>query len=99
MIAAWNAATGWPDTQVMSDELPPTRVTDEASAVPRLRVVRDDAGSASRGPGAAPPAPRPRTIGRLIAQTALIADSAVARRSEADLQPRGVSGRLLGRFR
>jgi len=43
---------------------------------------------------------RPRTIGRLIAQTALIADSAVSRR-ESDVEAGGPrrSGRLLGRFR
>ena len=44
---------------------------------------------------------RPRTIGRLIAQTAMIADTAVMRRSEergADAS-RGLAGRLLHRFR
>lgn len=49
-------------------------------------------------PGAAP-APRPRTIGRLIAQTALIADSAVTRRSLEPEDQRGMAGRLFGRFR
>jgi hypothetical protein len=44
---------------------------------------------------------RPRTIGRLIAQTALIADSAVMRRREerTEHEARGLTGRLLGRFR
>ncbi|MCB0879803.1 MAG: hypothetical protein KDC46_12595 [Thermoleophilia bacterium] len=49
-----------------------------------------------------PPAARPRTIGRVIAQTALIADSAVTRRRLDDRTPdagRGMAGRLLGRFR
>jgi hypothetical protein len=52
-------------------------------------------------PGELPtPAQRPRTIGRLIAQTALIADSAVNRRRlDEHADGRGVAGRLLGRFR
>ena len=51
----------------------------------------------------ASPAARPRTIGRVIAQTALIADSAVTRRRVDDRLPdaggRGMAGRLLNRFR
>jgi hypothetical protein len=53
-------------------------------------------------PSDARPAARPRTIGRVIAQTALIADSAVTRRRVDDRLPemgRGMAGRLLGRFR
>ena len=54
-------------------------------------------------PVGTPPAARPRTIGRIIAQTALIADSALTRRRmDSDRSPnlgRGVAGRLLGRFR
>jgi hypothetical protein len=52
-------------------------------------------------PGELPvPAQRPRTIGRLIAQTALIADSAVNRRRlDEHGDGRGMAGRLLGRFR
>lgn len=81
--------------RVMSDS-PGT--TDEASDETRrrdhLRVIAD-------GPVAAgePPA-RPRSIGRVIAQTALIADGAISRRAAgtAPGDARGV-GRLLGRFR
>jgi hypothetical protein len=43
---------------------------------------------------------RPRTIGRLIAQTALIAETAsMRRREERAAQPLGIAGRLMGRFR
>jgi hypothetical protein len=52
-------------------------------------------------PGA-PASARPRTIGRVIAQTALIADSAMTRRRLSDDAPgagRSVAGRFLGRFR
>ncbi|MCW2950333.1 MAG: hypothetical protein JWN41_1346 [Thermoleophilia bacterium] len=43
---------------------------------------------------------RPRTIGRLIAQTALIAESATNRRAEERVQPpRGIADRFIGRFR
>ena len=42
---------------------------------------------------------RPRTIGRLIAQTAMIAETAALRRREQrEPQPRGL-GRIVGRFR
>lgn len=60
-----------------------------------LRLVPEPADSGVGG------AARPRTIGRLIAQTALIADSAVTRRRVADTLPTypGRGGRLLGRFR
>jgi hypothetical protein len=74
--------------------------TDSRSSRPRrdhLSLVRDAPVDAS-----VPPAARPRTIGRVIAQTALIADSAITRRRMDDQLPehgRGVAGRLLGRFR
>ncbi|MBC7460495.1 MAG: hypothetical protein H7287_03965 [Thermoleophilia bacterium] len=43
---------------------------------------------------------RPRSIGRLIAQTALIAETAAMRRREQRAEPqRGGIGRLMGRFR
>jgi hypothetical protein len=47
------------------------------------------------------PAPRARSIGRLIAQTALIAESALTRREfdPALGGPRTAAGRFLGRFR
>ena len=74
------------------------RTPDDSSDEPRrrdhLRVVADPPVAAGGPP------PRPRSIGRVIAQTALIADSAVTRRKAAPTfhEPRGV-GRLLGRFR
>lgn len=83
----------WPDMQVMSDDLR----TDDVPPRDHLRLVAAD----PVVPGV-PPAARPRTIGRVIAQTALIADSAVTRRRMEDHLPdgnRGMAGRLLGRFR
>jgi len=75
----------------MSDAAPPRRRD-------HLRLVAEPALPPGNPPA---PAPRPRSIGRLIAQTALIADSAVTRRRVSDTLPesRGVAGRLLGRFR
>ncbi|MCW2925679.1 MAG: hypothetical protein JWM98_3083 [Thermoleophilia bacterium] len=75
----------------MDDETPTERLR------PNLRLVREPV----HDPAAAVPPPRPRSIGRLIAQTALIADSAVNRRESHDVMPegRGMAGRLLGRFR
>ncbi len=84
--------------QAMSDETPDTRTTtsDEPRRRDHLRLVAEPVVAV----GAAP-APRPRSIGRLIAQTALIADSAVTRRriSQEDARSGGMAGRLLGRFR
>lgn len=77
----------------MSDDLR----TDDARRREHLRLVADEP-----IPAGVPPAARPRTIGRVIAQTALIADSAVTRRRMEDHLPdigRGMAGRLLGRFR
>jgi hypothetical protein len=72
------------DANTTSDE---PRRRDHLSVVSEPAVVE----------GAMPA--RPRTIGRVIAQTALIADSAVTRRRATPPQEsRGVS-RLLGRFR
>lgn len=81
--------------QAMSDE--PRDTTTEAPTRRRdhLRVVEDVPVDLHAGPP-----PRPRTIGRLIAQTALIADSAVTRRRLEEPDARaGMAGRLLGRFR
>lgn len=78
---------------VMSDDLR----RDDAPRRDHLRLVSSDP-----VPVGVPPAARPRTIGRVIAQTALIADSAVTRRRMEDRLPdqgRGMTGRLLGRFR
>jgi hypothetical protein len=77
----------------MSDDAPTT--DEEPRRRDHLRVITEP-----ELPEGAMPA-RPRTIGRVIAQTALLADSAMHRRhmnapTQADL--RGV-GRLLGRFR
>jgi hypothetical protein len=68
----------------------------DATSRDHLQLVRDE----PIDPGT-PPAARPRTIGRVIAQTALIADSAITRRRMDGGVPegRGVAGRLLGRFR
>ena len=79
--------------RVMSDE-PRDHEADTARRADHLRVVTVPVAPASALPA------RPRSIGRVIAQTALIADGAVARRRA---QPpvhegRGV-GRLLGRYR
>ncbi len=77
----------------MSDDARPN-----ARSRDHLRLVPSEA-----LPVGTPPAARPRTIGRVIAQTALIADSALTRRRmEDDRTPnlgRGVANRLLGRFR
>lgn len=90
-MVRWNKATRWPDTQVMSYE-----PRNPAPSRDHLRLVLDEPVDPR-----VPPAARPRTIGRVIAQTALIADSAVTRRRMEDRSPesRGVAGRLLGRFR
>lgn len=77
---------------------------DAESPEPRrhLHVVAEPAPVADAGAIDAmrAPAARPRTIGRLIATTALIADSAVTRRRlDEDMPQRGMAGRLLGRFR
>jgi hypothetical protein len=82
--------------RVMSDEPRDTRATtsDEPRRRDHLRLVAEPVAVA----GAAP-APRPRTIGRLIAQTALIADSAVSRRRMEPADRGGMGGRLFGRFR
>jgi hypothetical protein len=77
--------------QAMSDDGAPT--ADEPRRRDHLSVVTEPAPAAG-----APPA-RPRTIGRVIAQTALLADSAMTRRrADPPHEVRGVS-RLLGRFR
>lgn len=82
----------------LEDE-PRTKPDDEARRRDHLRVVEAPARhGAVEGGGAVA---RPRTIGRLIAQTALIADSAASRREVEDLErgPRRGAARLLGRFR
>jgi hypothetical protein len=86
-----NAAIAWPDMQAMS-----THSRADATSRDHLHLVREE----PIEPGT-PPAARPRTIGRVIAQTALIADSAITRRrmEGGAAQGRGVAGRLLGRFR
>lgn len=79
--------------RAMSDDLR----TDPTTRRDHLRLV-----AVEPAPPGIPPAARPRTIGRVIAQTALIADSAVTRRHMADHLPdpsRGMTGRLFGRFR
>ena len=76
--------------QMMSDD---ATTPDEPRRRDHLSVVTDP----PLPEGAAPV--RPRTIGRVIAQTALLADSAMTRRrAEPPNELRGV-GRLLGRFR
>ena len=78
----------------MSDD--PTGPLDLAAPDPAPRhlwLVPEPALDASAA------APRPRTIGRLIAQTALIADSALTRRRLDDDEGQRGIGRLLGRFR
>jgi hypothetical protein len=85
-----NEATGRPDTRVMSEQ-PPTpdetpRRRDHLSVVTEPEMIPASA------------AARPRTIGRVIAQTALLADSALHRRRAETPETRGM-GRLLGRFR
>ncbi len=80
----------------MSDSPRDTRdpKSDETRRRDHLRLVADPV-----VPAGTAPAPRPRSIGRLIAQTALIADSAVTRRRLDAPETRGMTGRLLGRFR
>lgn len=80
----------WPDTWVMSEQ-PPTpdetpRRRDHLSVVTEPEMI----------PASTPV--RARTIGRVIAQTALLADSAMTRRRAEPPEARGVV-RLLGRFR
>lgn len=87
----------WPDIPVMSDTPRDTRATesDEPRRRDHLRLVAEPVLAAGTVP-----APRPRSIGRLIAQTALIADSAVSRRRSEVSEGRSVPGRrLFGRFR
>lgn len=68
---------------------------DETRRRDHLRVVSEPA----TAEGVVAPA-RPRTIGRVIAQTALIADGAMSRRRElTTTETRSGVGRLLGRFR
>lgn len=80
----------------MSDSPRDTRApkSDETRRRDHLRLVAEPELAVG-----AVPAPRPRSIGRLIAQTALIADSAVSRRKLDVPVARGMTGRLLGRFR
>jgi hypothetical protein len=80
----------------MSDAPRDTRApkSDDSRRRDHLRLVAEPVVAV----GAAP-APRPRSIGRLIAQTALIADTAVSRRRAELPDSRGVTGRLFGRFR
>jgi hypothetical protein len=74
-----------------------TRSTDH------LRLVTDTVEAGAVDPGALDSrTPRPRTIGRLIAQTAMIAEGAVSKRRDARPQgtPRsGLSERLLRHLR
>lgn len=86
---------------VRNDEVPSVPVRDDVPSGPPNTAL-----SAPMSAGTAPRPirePRQRTIGRLIAQTALIADSALARRRHApvgpDLRGGGLTDRLLGRFR
>lgn len=95
-------AIAWPDTQAMSDETRDSTTSPDDASRRRdhLRLVTE---ATVDSIGLAATAPRPRTIGRLIAQTALIADSAVTRRRAEPALPAGerggMAGRLLGRFR
>ncbi|MCW2956078.1 MAG: hypothetical protein JWO69_947 [Thermoleophilia bacterium] len=95
--------------QAMSDE-PATPDETATKATDRRRDHLRLVTATSMPPMAAPvlgdaAVVRPRTIGRLIAQTAMIADSAVQRRKlERDVRDRGgaergIAGKLLGRFR
>ncbi|MCW2920245.1 MAG: hypothetical protein JWL76_119 [Thermoleophilia bacterium] len=81
---------------VMSDSPRDTRApkSEEPRRRDHLSLVAEPVLAAG-----AVPAPRPRSIGRLIAQTALIADSAVSRRRAELPETRGMTGRLFGRFR
>ncbi len=79
----------------MSDSTRDTPPAEETRRRDHLRLVAEPVVEAG-----AVPAPRPRTIGRLIAQTALIADSAISRRrAEPEDARSGMAGRLFGRFR
>lgn len=84
------------DRTTTNDEHSEGRIAPAQVAAPaHLRAVRVPA------PLEIAAADRPRTIGRLIAQTALIADSAVARshvRADDPADPRGPRGPR-GRFR
>ncbi|MCZ4497380.1 MAG: hypothetical protein JWM25_1965 [Thermoleophilia bacterium] len=104
-----NTATRWPDSRGMSDERAtpgaPKAVDSPERRRDHLRLVTAAPIPAMAGAPVlgATAVPRPRTIGRLIAQTALIADSAVTRkRMDRDLPgngERGIAGKLLGKFR
>lgn len=70
-----------------------------------IRLVTAEAEAGAVDPGALhPERARPRSIGRLIAQTAQLAESAVTRRSEVQRRTRptgshGIGGRILRRLR
>ena len=88
----------------MSDSRDSTATPEQPRRRDHLRLVTEPAEAGAVDPGALrPDTPRPRSIGRLIAQTAQLADSAVTRRREqrdTDTEPRGgVGGRLLRRLR
>lgn len=80
----------------MADDSEPTRDTPRTRDHLRLVTEPETVEAAVAAAG------RPRTIGRLIAQTALIAESTVNRRRDHEAAghgPRGIGERLLGRFR
>lgn len=70
-----------------------------------LRLVTERAEAGAVDPGALDSrTPRPRTIGRLIAQTAMLAEGAVAKKRGDEPRPAGpprsgLSGRLLRHLR
>ena len=78
------------DTATKSDSETPTRRRDHLRLVTEQPSVEAEVAASVR----------PRTIGRLIAQTALIAETAAMRRKEQreTPPPRGIN-RLMGRFR
>lgn len=89
----------------MSDSRDTTTTSeDQPRRRDHLRLVTEPAEAGAVDPGALrPDTPRPRSIGRLIAQTAQLADSAVTRKRDQreTTEPRGggVGGRLLRRLR
>lgn len=73
----------------MDDDSGSSRPTPKRAPA-RLRLVNVDGGEVAHISS-----PRPRTIGRLIAQTALIADSARRRDDSDQRRPRGRFGWFL----
>jgi hypothetical protein len=95
----WNTGSRAHDALVMKHPSDSAKPVD-ADAAPRrrdhLRLVTEQPSVEAEVAAAI----RPRTIGRLIAQTALIAETAtMRRREEKAVAQRGGIGRLMGRFR